>query len=176
MAWKHLCQSLLFIKITSFSPATLLKKRLWDRCFPVNFAKFLRTPFFLEHLRWLLLCNSTEYEWTQMHSSQIFIIASRIVVMRNSSIFRTVIFHNSCLQEQPPKVFYKKAVCKNFAIFIGKYLFWSFFLIKLQSLRAILKNICERLLLYLTDFSEQLVTVTQSKINILYECYPWQRK
>ena len=25
--------------------ATLLKKRLWYRCFPVNFAKFLRTPF-----------------------------------------------------------------------------------------------------------------------------------
>ena len=26
-------------------PATLLKKRLWQRCFPVNFGKFLRTPF-----------------------------------------------------------------------------------------------------------------------------------
>ena len=26
-------------------PATLLKKRLWHRCFPVNFMKFLRTPF-----------------------------------------------------------------------------------------------------------------------------------
>ena len=26
-------------------PATLLKKRLWHRHFPVNFAKFLRTPF-----------------------------------------------------------------------------------------------------------------------------------
>ena len=26
-------------------PATLLKKSLWHRCFPVNFAKFLRTPF-----------------------------------------------------------------------------------------------------------------------------------
>ena len=25
--------------------ATLLKKSLWHRCFPVNFAKFLRTPF-----------------------------------------------------------------------------------------------------------------------------------
>ena len=25
--------------------ATLLKKRLWYWCFPVNFAKFLRTPF-----------------------------------------------------------------------------------------------------------------------------------
>ena len=29
----------------SLMPATLLKKRLWHRCFPVNFAKFLRTPF-----------------------------------------------------------------------------------------------------------------------------------
>ena len=36
-------------------PATLLKKRLWYRWFPVNFAKFLRTPFFIERLRWLLL-------------------------------------------------------------------------------------------------------------------------
>ena len=27
-------------------PATLLKKRLWQRCFPVKFAKFLRTHFF----------------------------------------------------------------------------------------------------------------------------------
>ena len=26
-------------------PATLLKKRLWHSCFPVNFTKFLRTPF-----------------------------------------------------------------------------------------------------------------------------------
>ena len=25
--------------------ATLLKKRLWHRCFPVNFANFLRAPF-----------------------------------------------------------------------------------------------------------------------------------
>ena len=36
-------------------PATLLKKRLWHKCFPVNFAKFLRTPFSVDHLRWLLL-------------------------------------------------------------------------------------------------------------------------
>ena len=36
-------------------PVTLLKKRLWHRCFPVNCAKFLRTPFLTEHLWWLLL-------------------------------------------------------------------------------------------------------------------------
>ena len=34
---------------------TLLKKRLWHGCFPVNVAKFLRTPFLKEHLLWLLL-------------------------------------------------------------------------------------------------------------------------
>ena len=28
---------------------------LWHRCFPVNFAEFLRTPFFTEHFRWLFL-------------------------------------------------------------------------------------------------------------------------
>ena len=34
---------------------SLLKKRLWQTCFPVNFVKFLRTPFFCRTLRWLLL-------------------------------------------------------------------------------------------------------------------------
>ena len=29
-------------------------RRLWHRCFPVNFAKFLKTTFFTEHLQWLL--------------------------------------------------------------------------------------------------------------------------
>ena len=43
---KHLWQSL---------SATLLKKRLWRRCFPLNFAKFLRTLFLIEHLPWLIL-------------------------------------------------------------------------------------------------------------------------
>ena len=32
-----------------------LKKGLWRRCFLVNFAKFLRTLSFTEHLWWLLL-------------------------------------------------------------------------------------------------------------------------
>ena len=30
--------------LRNFAPATLLKKKLWHKCFPVNFAKFLRTP------------------------------------------------------------------------------------------------------------------------------------
>ena len=49
------------------APATLLKKRLWHRCFPVNFAKFLGTPFFTEHPWYLPLkhgplgLNGTRY-------------------------------------------------------------------------------------------------------------------
>ena len=30
----------------------------WHRCFPVNVAKFLRTSFYVEHFRWLLLLVS----------------------------------------------------------------------------------------------------------------------
>ena len=52
---KHLCQSLFFNKVTGLRPASLLEKRLCHRCFPVNFAKFLRTSFLAEQLRWLLL-------------------------------------------------------------------------------------------------------------------------
>ena len=43
---KHLCQSLFFNKIVGLRPATLLKKILWHRCFPLNFAKFLGTFFY----------------------------------------------------------------------------------------------------------------------------------
>ena len=35
-----------------------IKKRLQHRCFSVKFAKFLRIPFFTEHLWWLLLDES----------------------------------------------------------------------------------------------------------------------
>ena len=40
---KHLCQGPFLMKLQY--PVTLLKKRLQHRCFPVNFANFLRTPF-----------------------------------------------------------------------------------------------------------------------------------
>ena len=45
------------------------------------------------------------------------------------------IFHITLFQKQPPEVFYKKAVLKNFAIFTGKHMCWNLFLIKLQAIR-----------------------------------------
>ena len=43
---KHHRQNLYFNKVADLRPATLLKKRLWHRCFPGNFAKFLRHLFY----------------------------------------------------------------------------------------------------------------------------------
>ena len=41
---KHQCQILFFNKDAGLRSETLLKKRLCHRCFPMNFANFLRTP------------------------------------------------------------------------------------------------------------------------------------
>ena len=46
-----------FLEI-SHRPATLLKNRLWHRCFRVNFVKFLRTAFFIEYLWWRILSGA----------------------------------------------------------------------------------------------------------------------
>ena len=47
--WTHLCKSLLFIR-----------KRLWHRCFPVNFAKLLRIHFLQNTSEQLLLKWTTK--------------------------------------------------------------------------------------------------------------------
>ena len=44
---KHLRETLFLIKL----------RRPWHGCFLVNFLTFLRAPFYIEHLRWLLLIS-----------------------------------------------------------------------------------------------------------------------
>ena len=51
---KHLCQSLFF---------NLLKNKLWHRCFPENFAIFLRIPFLQNTSGRLLPTNSCFCKW-----------------------------------------------------------------------------------------------------------------
>ena len=48
-------QIFFFNKVTGLRPSTLLKKGPWQRCLPGKFEKFLRTPFYKEQFRWLLL-------------------------------------------------------------------------------------------------------------------------
>ena len=52
---KHLGPSLFFNKVAGLRPERSSKKRFRQRCFQVNFVKFLRTPFLIEHLWWLPL-------------------------------------------------------------------------------------------------------------------------
>ena len=65
-------QKKMFLKISEMSqentcarvskvsePANLLKNRLWYRCFPGNFVKFLRTPFLQNNSGRLFLKNKT---------------------------------------------------------------------------------------------------------------------
>ena len=42
-------------RLAALRAATLSKKGLWHRCFPLNFAKLLRIPFLKEHPWWLLM-------------------------------------------------------------------------------------------------------------------------
>ena len=60
---KHLYQSFFLNKVVGLRFGTLFKKRLWYRCFHVNYAKFLRTPIFIEHLRLLLFLMFRDSCW-----------------------------------------------------------------------------------------------------------------
>ena len=66
---KHLCHLSLF-KVVGLRFATLLKKRLWHSCFPVNFANFLRTPIFIEHFRCLLQASGIDWGLTTMSATK----------------------------------------------------------------------------------------------------------
>ena len=100
----------LFLKI-ELKTATLLTNRLCHRCFPMNFAKFLRTPFLIEHQWWLLLnqghwflkqellewdepniCNMVRYYlWHQSNFLQ------NIPLNKQSKkIYRITVFFDSC--------------------------------------------------------------------------------
>ena len=90
---KHLCQVLFFNKVAGPEPATLLKKRLRHRCFPVNFAKFLRTPFSQNTSGRLLL------------DKQHFLAENPIKVLNGPQQHKGVIFHWSRTSPSLVKLF-----------------------------------------------------------------------
>ena len=50
----------LFNTVAGLKTSNIIKSRLQHKCFPVKFAKVLRTTFFTEHLWWLLLNKSNK--------------------------------------------------------------------------------------------------------------------
>ena len=69
---KYLFQVLFFSKVAGLMSATLLKKRLWHRCFPVNFAKFLRTSFSQNTSGRLLLILLTDIWYCTTHKEKLY--------------------------------------------------------------------------------------------------------
>ena len=110
---KYLCQSLFLNKVAGLRPAALLKKSFWHRCFPVNFAKFLRTPFFTEHLQWLLL-NLSSTELAASESMEQVFYKNVILQLRSKSLKNTCkkssffSINWQTVKKQPPEMFYKK--------------------------------------------------------------------
>ena len=63
-SWSKILQKSLFYNFAGLRPAMLLKTRLWHKCFPVNFVKFLRKPFFLETNSPIIKMNTLHYKTT----------------------------------------------------------------------------------------------------------------
>ena len=68
-------------KVESLKSANLLKKRLWYRCFPVNFAKFLRI-YFIQNTSWWLLVWTTASETS--HTKYLELIKRRSKVQEQN--------------------------------------------------------------------------------------------
>ena len=68
---------LFFNKVAGLRPATLLKKRLWHSCFPVNFAQFLRTSYLQNTSGRLLLCFCASKMFVVVKSTVVSIIVYR---------------------------------------------------------------------------------------------------
>ena len=82
-------------------PATLLKKRLWHKCFSVNFTKSLRTPLLTEHLRWLLLDSTLniflkEFSLVKIEAAIHLRNLSLSQMFQNNFLFKTLSSSNSC--------------------------------------------------------------------------------
>ena len=90
---KHLHQSLFFN--IGLRPATILKKRLWHRCFPVNFAKFLRTPFLTEYRWWLLLKLMLLINNSSINSPMLFIFETSRLVLLKKEEFELLNYYKS---------------------------------------------------------------------------------
>ena len=77
--------------------------QLWHRCFPVNFAKFLRTTFYKEYLWWLLLAipYSILDKHLQVSRNQIIFLKKIKILGAQTKdgfyCFSCVLFINACI-------------------------------------------------------------------------------
>ena len=86
---KHLYQGLFFDKVAGLRPTTLSKKKLWHRCFPVNFAKFLRTTF-LQNISERLLLHPVGGSFPDFLCVQSFNLLVKLLVIDLNKAAKTI--------------------------------------------------------------------------------------
>ena len=108
--------NLLVVQTKIMRPATLLKKRLWQMCFPLNFTQFLGIPFSIENLRWLLL------NWTTIILPLLVDDKPDVVIIHvgTNDILNNA--NHKDIQSSHSHMFFKISVPKNSANFTGKHL------------------------------------------------------
>ena len=96
-------------------PATLLKRRLQHRCFPVYFVKYFRAHFFIERLRWLLLAkvNPLQLNLTQA-GVEYLRLTDPSVIKKFKSFFSDMILNSL----KPSKGLYEYKLIKR--IFVSR--------------------------------------------------------
>ena len=97
---KYLYQSLFFNKVAGFRAATLLKKRLWHRCFPVNLWNFLEHLFYRTPLSDCFWIKKVFQHLIKVSKLLVFVLFSFFII--------------SDMQKQPPEVFCKKICSLKF--------------------------------------------------------------
>ena len=79
---------------------------------------------------------NTKFSLSLSHGGRHACLGILINIMTNGTFtWLSIIFRSWLTKKQPPEMFYKKVVLKNFAIFAGKHLCWNLFLIKFHAYR-----------------------------------------
>ena len=159
---KHLCQGLFFNIVVGPRPATLLKKRLWHKCFPVNFAKehlFYRTRpddcscmLVSAFVKAEASVRRFSFEWLFCKGSKNSHDGNLVLVKLQAYACHSI---KKCLhckrfcRTSHGRWSIKERVHNNFEKFTGKHLCRSLFFNKIAGWRLFLRNTSGLLLLYI---------------------------
>ena len=88
---KHLFQSLFFNKVAGLRPATLVKKRLWHKYFPINFPKPLRTPI-LKNVCERLLLDAGWRTMQKLSRRDLLLLTCLVQINTSVSFFQSFIY------------------------------------------------------------------------------------
>ena len=146
----------LFNKVAGLRPATLLKKRLWHKCFPVNFAIFLRAPLLQNTSGWLLLTKLHDPNKRKMRLPCFdlrWILNGMNMSWHSLFSFLFFLFRNNVIREQLHENDFRRYV-----FFFRRYLITAIFKVLYQQLRGNLTTAFERHLIteYFMDIDVRL--------------------